>query len=96
MFPSIDSPREEPVTPDQYNALQRLADVPRGVAKTLMLAYGYAPELIADLVRAGLIEVVPDIARIGRQTIEVELVTITDAGRRALWFDRAQMTPLPQ
>jgi DNA-binding MarR family transcriptional regulator len=96
MFPSIDSLREEPVTPDQYNALQRLADVPRGIAKTLMLAYGYAPELIAGLVRAGLIEVVPDIARIGRQTVEVELVTITDAGRRALWFDRAQMTPLPQ
>ena len=84
------------MTPDQYNALQRLADVPRGIAKTLMLAYGYAPELIADLVLAGLIEVVPDIARIGGQTIEVELVTITDAGRQALWFDRAQMTPLPQ
>jgi DNA-binding MarR family transcriptional regulator len=83
------------VTPDQYDALQRLADVPRGIAKTLMLAYGYAPELIADLVRAGLIEVVPDIARIGRQTIEVELVTITDAGRRALWFDCAQMMPPP-
>jgi len=96
MFPLIDSLQEEPVTPDHLNALQRLADVPRGIAKTLMLAYGYAPELIADLVLAGLIEVMPDIAGIGRQTIEVELVTITEAGRRALWFDRAQMSPVPQ
>jgi hypothetical protein len=96
MFPSIDSLREEPVTPDQYNALQRLADVPGGIAKTLMLAYGYAPELIADLVLAGLIEVVPDTARIGEQTIKVELIKITDAGRRTLRFDRAQVTPLPQ
>ncbi len=84
------------MTPDQYSALQRLADVPRGIAKTLMLAYGFAPGLIADLVLTGFIEVVPDIARIGEQTIEVELVMITDAGRRALGFDRAEITLLPQ
>src|SRR5882672_11683386 len=31
-------------------ALQRLANVPRGIAKTLMLAHGFTPELIAGLV----------------------------------------------
>ncbi len=72
------------MTPDQYSALQRLADVPRGIAKTLMLAYGVTHESIAGLVLTGLATVVTDTARIGDQTIEVELVTITDAGRRAL------------
>ena len=28
------------MTPDEYRALQRLADVPRGMAKTLIQAYG--------------------------------------------------------
>jgi hypothetical protein len=73
-----------PVMPDQYSALHRLADVPRGIAKTLMTAYGFTDESISGLVLAGLATVVPDVARIGTQTIEVELVMITDAGRRAL------------
>jgi hypothetical protein len=29
------------VTPNEYRALQRLADVPRGMAKTLIQAYGF-------------------------------------------------------
>jgi hypothetical protein len=73
------------VTPDERNALQRLAGVPRGVAKTLMHAHGFTPEVIAGLVLAGLAMVVPEKnARIGQHRIEVELVMITDAGRRAL------------
>jgi len=73
------------MTLDECHALQRLADVPRGIAKTLMLAYGFTHELIAGLVLKGLATVVPDIARIGKQTIEIELVMITDAGRKAIW-----------
>ncbi len=72
------------MTPDECRALQRLADVPRGIAETLMLAHGFTPELIAGLVLAGLATVVTDTARIGGQTIKVELVMITDAGRRAI------------
>ncbi len=64
-------------------ALQRLANVPRGIAKTLMLAHGFTHDLIAGLEQAGLVTVVPDIATIGGRTIEVELVMITAAGRRA-------------
>jgi hypothetical protein len=70
---------------DECRALQRLANVPRGIAKTLMLAHGFTDELIAGLVLNGLATVVPDIARIGKQTIEIELVMITDAGRKAIW-----------
>jgi hypothetical protein len=75
----------KPVTYDECRALQRLADVPRGIAKSLMLAYGFTDELIAGLVINELATVVPDIARIGKQTIEIELVIITDAGRKAIW-----------
>jgi hypothetical protein len=50
----------------------------------LMLAYGFTHDLIAGVVLAGLATVVPDMARIGEQTIDVELVMITDAGRRVL------------
>jgi hypothetical protein len=73
------------MTHDEGRALQRLADVPRGIAKTLMLAHGFTHELIAGLVLKGLATEVPDIARIGKQTIEIELVMITDAGRKAIW-----------
>jgi hypothetical protein len=72
------------MTPEECRALQRLADVPRGIAESLMLARGFTPELIAGLVLAGLATVVTDTARVGGQTIKVELVMITDAGRRAI------------
>ncbi len=73
------------MTFEECRALQRLADVPRGIAKTLMLAYGFTDELISGLVLNGLATVVPDVARIGKQTIEIELVTITKVGRKAIW-----------
>ena len=72
------------MTPDDCRALRRLADVPRGIAETLMIAHGFTPELIAGLVLAGLATVVTDTGRIGGQTIKVELVMITDAGRSAI------------
>jgi hypothetical protein len=49
-----------------------------------MIAHGFTHESIAGLVLAGLVTLVTDTARIGEQTIEVELVMITDAGRRAI------------
>ena len=49
-----------------------------------MLAHGFTHELIAGLVLADLATVVTDTARIGEQTIEVELVMIADAGRKAI------------
>jgi DNA-binding MarR family transcriptional regulator len=69
-------------TPDEYHALLRLAGAPRGIAKSLMLARGFTQELIARLVQARLVTIVADIAQIGEQTIE--LVMITDAGRKAI------------
>jgi hypothetical protein len=83
------------MTPDEFYALQKLANVPRGIAKTLMIAYGFTHELIVGLAQTGLVTVAPDTARIGEQTIDVELVMITDTGRRALErLDRARLSPI--
>jgi hypothetical protein len=72
------------MTRDQRRALRRLAHVPRGIAETLMLAHGFSRELIAGLVLLGLATVSTDVVRIGEQTIKVDVVIITDAGRRAI------------
>jgi hypothetical protein len=49
-----------------------------------MLAHGFTRELIATLVLAGLVTVVIDTAKVAEETIDVDLLMITDAGRTAL------------
>jgi hypothetical protein len=72
------------LTLDQRRALLRLADVPRGIAETLMIAYGFRRDSMNVLVLAGLATVVTETVRIGAETINVDLIMITDAGRRAI------------
>jgi hypothetical protein len=72
------------MTRDQRRALRRLARVPRGIVKTLMLAHGFSRELIGTLVLAGFVTVVIDTVEIGEETTAVDLVMITDAGRKAI------------
>ena len=72
------------MTRDQRRALRLLANVPHGVAETLMLAHGFTRELISGLVLFGAATVVTETVIIGGLTIKIELVVITDAGRRAL------------
>jgi hypothetical protein len=72
------------LTPDQRRALRRLADVPRGIAETLMVAYGFRRDSMNVLVLAGLATVVTETVRIGAETINVDLIMITDAGRKAI------------
>jgi hypothetical protein len=84
------------MTSEEYDALQKLAVVPRGIAKTLMLAHGFTHELVDGLMMAGLATVAPDVATIGEQTIEVELVMITEAGRRTLRSVARRPLPPPQ
>jgi len=49
-----------------------------------MLANGFAAELLAELVLAGLATVVTEMVRAGGPTIKVETLRITDAGQRAI------------
>ena len=52
-----------------------------------MLAHGFSRELIARLELFGLAIVVTDTMQIGEQSIKVDLVMITDAGRRSIEGD---------
>ena len=67
--------------------MRRLAGVPRGIVQSLMLAHGFTRELIGSLVLARLIIVLTDTARFGEETINVDLIVITDSGRKALEED---------
>jgi hypothetical protein len=70
---------------EQLRALKKLAGAPQGVTEPLLIvAHGFSVGMLADLVLAGLATVVTDAVRIGDQTIKVDLVIITDAGRKAI------------
>jgi hypothetical protein len=73
------------VSPDQRRALQLLADAGlSGCTESIMLAHGFKIELLAGLVRDGLVIAEPERVRAGGRSIEVVRVLITEAGRRAL------------
>ena len=66
-------------------ALTILARSPGGAAEELVLiAYGFRREMLARLVLAGLVTKVTDTLKSDEETIKVNLVTITDVGRKAL------------
>jgi hypothetical protein len=52
--------------------------------EALLIGYGFAIDLLVDLIRAGLARATSERVRAGRETIEVARVKITEAGRRAL------------
>jgi hypothetical protein len=62
-----------------------LASSPGGAAEELVLiAYGFKREMLAALVLAGLVTMVTDTLKVDEGTSRIDLVTITDAGRKAL------------
>jgi len=62
-----------------------LASSPRGATEEVfVLAHGFSCDMVAGLVLAGLAALVTERLRADGPTINVELVMITDAGRRAL------------
>ena len=66
-------------------ALEVLAKAgPRGVTEALMLAHGFAADLLADLEIAGFAVVATETVRTGGPTTKVERFRITDAGRGTL------------
>lgn len=65
-------------------ALALLADSATGCTEAIMLAHGFGPKLMADLIGAGLATAEIGRMRAGGRSVEVTRVYITDAGRQAL------------
>jgi hypothetical protein len=70
--------------PTRRRALELLAASPRGLTEAIPLANGIPVELLVELVRAGLATATTEQIAMGRKTIEVARVTITEAGRNTL------------
>ena len=71
------------LTAEQGQALELIASGPRGCSKGLLLADGFAVDMLADLVREGLATAHRETMRVGGRTIRVERYRITDDGRSA-------------
>jgi hypothetical protein len=72
------------LTAEQRQALELIASRPRGCTKGLLLADGFAADMLADLVSDGLATAHRGAVRVGGRQIRVERYRITDAGRKAI------------
>jgi hypothetical protein len=65
-------------------ALELLAASRDGCTEAIMVAHGFAVDMLADLISAGLATARIERVMAGGRSIDVVRVRITDAGRRAL------------
>jgi hypothetical protein len=70
--------------PDRRRALELLASSRDGCTEAILLAHGFTIKQIVELVHAGLATAHSQRVIVGRRTIEVARVKITEAGRLAL------------
>src|SRR6516165_5423051 len=70
--------------PDRRRALTLLASSRDGCTEAIMMAHGFTVEQLAELVHTGLAAASPQRILVGRRTVEVNRVRITDAGRQVL------------
>jgi hypothetical protein len=61
-----------------------LASSRDGCTEAIMLAHGFSIDMMVELVNGGLASVTAERMVVGRERIEVAVVRITEAGRRAL------------
>ena len=71
-------------TATRNRALRLLAENPDGCTDAVMLAHGFALELLNELIGTGLATASREREERGDKTIEIVRVKITEAGRRAL------------
>jgi hypothetical protein len=83
MRPASPTRRRGP-KPDRRRALELLAASPDGCTEAIMRAHGFTVPQMAELIRAGLATAIPERRVAGRRKVEVMVVRITEAGRRAL------------
>ena len=81
-FSSVTEPH---LSSEQRRVLRLLFDAePGGITEALWTTHGFSAELLSGLVLTGLATMAGDTVRDGSRTIEVVLVRITEAGRKAL------------
>jgi hypothetical protein len=78
------SPRKRRLSPKARRALELLASNPQGTTEALLLAHGFSRRMLAGFLRSGLATWNYQTVIAGGRRIEVNYMTITDAGRRAL------------
>jgi hypothetical protein len=79
------SPRKPRLSAEQWRALEMLNRSKRsGCTKTLLVAHGFTPATLLDLVRRGLADARTEIVTAPGRTVEIVRVRITAAGRRAI------------
>jgi hypothetical protein len=86
-MPPVPRPRARKRIPKpdrSREALKLLASCQDGCTEAIMLANGFTIALMVELVRAGLATAAAERMRAGNMTLEVAVVRITEAGRRAL------------
>jgi hypothetical protein len=66
------------------HALELLASFRDGCTEAIMLAHGFTIPQMVELVHSGLATATAERVVAGRQVMEVPVVRITDAGRRAI------------
>jgi hypothetical protein len=76
--------RKDTARSDRRRALDLLASRRNGCTEAIMLAHGFTVELMLDLCVAGLATATPERMVAGGRTVEVAVIRITEAGRRAL------------
>jgi hypothetical protein len=69
---------------EEQRALSLLAGSPDGCTTSIMMAHGFTPETLADLVRHSLAATRPETVRTGGTSIEIVKMHITAAGRKAI------------
>jgi hypothetical protein len=78
-------PPKRHLSPEWRRALQLLTSSPRGTTEDmLVLGHGLSRDMLATLVLAGLATVVTETLRPTGETVKIERMHITDAGKRAL------------
>jgi hypothetical protein len=85
MKPTGDGLSSETLSSEHRRALAMLAGSPGGCSELLLRAYGFRPDFVSQLVRAGLAAAQPGLVR-GRsaQSVGIIVVTITAKGRQAI------------
>jgi hypothetical protein len=76
--------RTPALDPERRRALELLAGSPEATTEHILAAHGISVSLIVDLIHAGLATARPQRMWVGKREIEVAVVQITEAGRRAL------------